>query len=149
MSTEKNKALYRRLVEEGMNGRNLSLIEDLVAADFIGHWLFDAPPMQGRDGFRQWVSGFLQAMPDWHGTLDQLLADGDTVVARWTVRGTQTGEWRTATGAIPPTGKALAVPGIHIARFVDGKLVELWHSQDRLGMFQQLGLLPAQSPAAG
>ncbi len=138
-----NKAAYRHLLEDGPNRRDLAAIDELVAADFIGHWLFNAPPLEGRDAFRGWLTTSTTAFPDWHMSLDDVFATDDKVVARWTIRGTETGERRSSTGeAQPVSGKAVAVRGIHIARFADGQLVELWHSQDMLSTYQQLGALP-------
>jgi len=138
-----NSAAYRRLLEEGPNRRDLAAIDDLVAPGFVGHWLFNAPPLEGRAAFRAWLTSSITAFPDWRMTLDDILAADDKVVARWTVQGTETGERRSPVGeAQPGSGNSLTVRGIHIARFAEGQLVELWHSQDLLSTYQQLGLLP-------
>jgi len=138
-----NRAAYRRLLEDGPNRRDLAAIDDLVAPGFVGHWLFNAPPLKGRDAFRGWLTRSITAFPDWQMSLDDVLATDDKVVARWTIRGTESGEHRSPTGEVQPvSGKALEVRGIHIARFADGLLVELWHSQDMLSTYQQLGVLP-------
>lgn len=140
---EANKAAYRRLLETGPNRRDLTAIDDLVAPGFIGHWLFNAPPLEGRDAFRAWLTSAIAAFPDWQMTLDDVLTADDKVVARWTLSGTESGERRSPAGEEQPvSGEPLEVSGIHIARFVDGQLVELWHSQDMLSTYQQLGILP-------
>ena len=138
-----NRAAYRRLLEEGPNRQDLAAIDTLVAPDFVGHWLFNAPPLEGRDAFRGWLTRSITAFPDWRMSLDDVLATDDKVVARWTICGTETGERRSLTGELQPvSGKALEISGTHIARFADAQLVELWHSQDMLSTYQQLGALP-------
>jgi predicted ester cyclase len=81
----------------------------------------------------------LQGFPDLRVTIEDMIAEGDKVVIRFTTHGTQQG----ALGSIPPTGKQVAVPTIEITRIADGKIVEDWGLDDRLGMLQQLGLVPA------
>ncbi len=65
-----NSAAYRRRLEDGPNRRDLAAIDDLVAPDFIGHWLFNAPPLEGRDAFRRWLTTSITAFPDWCMSLD-------------------------------------------------------------------------------
>lgn len=141
--TRANKAAYRRLLEEGPNRGDVTAVDELVALDFVGHWLFNSPPLVGREAFRAWLAGSIRAFPDGQMTLDDLLAADDKVVARWTIRGTETGARQSPTGeAQAVSGRRLTTSGIHIARFADGQLIELWHSQDLLSTYQQLGLLP-------
>jgi predicted ester cyclase len=71
-----------------------------------------------------------------------VIAEGELVVVRWTMRGTNTGELVSPTMHIPATGKQVTVTGIGIVRFAGGKGVELWNEQDSLGLYQQLGLIP-------
>ncbi len=138
MSTERQKAVVRRFVEEMLNGQNLAVAEELFTADFVDH---DADDPDGRrsgvEGARAEVGVFLSAFPDMRVTADQLIAEGDTVVYRGTVSGTQTGEFF----GIPPTGKRVTVTGIHIVRIADGKVAEHWSVRDDLGQITQLGLI--------
>jgi predicted ester cyclase len=78
------------------------------------------------------------ALPDMQFTIEELLADGDTVVARFTTHGTQTSTFQ----GIPATGAAAAASGIAIYRLAGGKIVAQWLEYDRLGTLQQLGLIP-------
>jgi hypothetical protein len=71
-------------------------------------------------------------------TIDEMIAEGDRVMVRWTHRGTHQGEMR----GLPPTHKQVTVSGINIFRVADSKIVEVWDISDRLGMWQQLGVLP-------
>ena len=85
------------------------------------------------------------AFPDLHYTVEDLVAEGDKVVVRYTGRGTQQGElW-----GIPPTGKQMTYTGILIWRFAEGKIAEHWAEPDRLGLMQQLGVISPQGPASG
>jgi len=88
---------------------------------------------------KQFVSMYLTAYPDTHFTIEDQIAEGDTVVTRWTARGTHKGPLM----GIPPTGKQVTVTGISIGRVVNGKTVEGWSNYDTLGMMQQLGVVPA------
>ncbi len=137
MSTEENKALSRRLIEEVWNQGNLAVIDELIAPNYVDH--DPTGPIQGPEGMKQFVSMYLTAYPDTHFTIEDQIAEGDRVVTRWTARGTHKGPLM----GIPPTGKQVTVAGISIDRVVNGKLVEDWTSYDALGMMQQLGVVPA------
>jgi len=82
---------------------------------------------------------YLTAFPDLHFTVEDFIAEGDKVVARLTVRGTQQGIFM----GIPPTGKHATVTAIDINRMAGGKSVEHWLNMDTLGLLQQLGVIPA------
>ena len=81
---------------------------------------------------------FLTAFPNVHLTVEDMIAEGDKVVTRYTSRGTQKG----AFVGIPPTGKQMTVSSIVVARIADGKIVEEWGLDDQMGMLQQLGVIP-------
>lgn len=135
MSAETNKAVVRRLFEEVMKG-NLSVADELIAEDYAQHSVLGIP--DGREGFKQFFVAFAAAAPDAHFVIDDVIAEGDKVVIRLTVTGTQTG----ALQGIPPTGKTFSMKGIDIFRLVDGRIVEHWDAVDQLGMLQQLGVIP-------
>lgn len=135
MSAETNKAVVRRLFEEVMKG-NLSVADELIAEDYAQHSVFGIP--DGREGFKQFFMTFAAAAPDAHFVIDDVIAEGDKVVTRLTVTGTQTG----ALQGIPPTGKTFSMKGIDIFRLVDGRIVEHWDAVDQVGMLQQLGVIP-------
>ncbi len=142
MSTEGNKALVRRLFEEGINQNKPSVIDELIAPDFV---LYDPPPgfPHDREGFRQLFGTFRKAFPDLQVTFEQEFADGDYVIHRVYGTGTHKGEFQ----GIPPTGKQVKVKGIHIWRVVNGKAVENWVQLDLLGLMQQLGVVPTPEHA--
>jgi steroid delta-isomerase-like uncharacterized protein len=138
MSTETNKAIVRRLFEELMKG-NVSVANELIVTDYAQHSVFHIP--NGREGFKQFFLAFAMAVPDAQFVIEDVIAEGDKVVTRLTVTGTQTGPLQ----GIPPTGKKFSMKGIDIFRVVDGKIVEHWDAVDQLGMLQQLGAIPALS----
>jgi steroid delta-isomerase-like uncharacterized protein len=144
MSTETNKALVRRATEEGWNQGNLALIDELCAPDYVNHDP-DRPDVRTHEDYKRWVTENRSAFPDFHLTIDDLVAEGEQVVVRWTMRGTNTGDIVRPTH-IPATGKQVTMTGIDITRFAGGKVVETWHQGDYLGLFQQLGLIPVPQP---
>ena len=138
MSTEENKANVRRVIEEVFNKGNLAAADELVATNYIYHGPIGME-FKGPEGLKQLISMFRNAFPDLHGTVEDLFAEGDRVVSRFTARGTHKGDLM----GIAPTGKQVTQAGIVIARWVDGKEVEAWESLDLLGMMQQLGVVPS------
>jgi steroid delta-isomerase-like uncharacterized protein len=139
MSTEQNKALVRRYWGDVWNKGNLALVDELIATDFDGHPLPSDPDFgRGPAGQKQLVGLYRGAFPDMQMTIDDMAADGDRVVLRWTARGTNTGEMM----GMPATGKSATVTGIVINRLAAGKIVDSWTKCDALGMMQQLGVIP-------
>jgi steroid delta-isomerase-like uncharacterized protein len=143
MSTEDNKALVRRFFEEVFNEKSLDRADEFVAPGYLDH---AAVPGQGPglEGAKQqrWAQYFA-AIPDIHATIDDLVAEGDKVVVRYTVEGTQQGELL----GIPPTGKRFRTSAICIYRLAEGKVAENWEQADLLGLMQQLGMVPARGSA--
>ena len=142
MSVEENKTIELRFFEEVVNKGNLAVLDEIVAPDFVSH---GGPPElpPGREGYKQFFATAHSAFPDFHSTLEDMIAEGDKVVERFTARGTHRGEWM----GIPPTGKQMTVTGIGIHRISDGKIVEDWTSMDMLGALQQIGVVPPPGQA--
>ncbi len=138
MSTEQNKALASRLVEEILNRRNMSLIDELFSPDFVEHEELPPGVPPGRDAPRAMFGMLFSAFPDFKATLEQLIADDDTVVLHMTWTGTQDGEFM----GVPPTGKRISIGVIDIIRIAGGKYVEHWGLMDSAKMMQQLGAMP-------
>lgn len=138
MSTEENKAVIRRWMEECYNQGNMAIADELIAANYVNH---SAPLGQapGLEGEKQYATMIRRAYPDFYMTIEEQVAEGDKVVTRYTARGTHEGEFM----GIPPTGKQITVTGIHIHRLVGGKVVEGWSEFDQLGAMQQLGVVPS------
>jgi len=137
-STEVNKASMRRFYDEVFNKKNRAAIDEFIDPTQVDH---AAPPGTpgGLEGAKHTVTMYLTAFPDLYFTVEDLIAEGDKVVARLTTRGTQQGVFM----GIPPTGKHVTVTAIDINRMADGKSVEHWLNMDTLGLLQQLGVIPA------
>jgi len=133
-SIDANKRLYMRLADEVLNGKDLSVVDELIAADFAEHVGSERREI-GPEGFKAARRRRNIAFPDWHVTVDDLLSEGDKVIVRATGQGTHRGEFM----GIPPTGKRVIVRWIAIYRVRNGKLAEHWQNLDDLGMLKQLG----------
>lgn len=144
MSTEENKAIFRRIIEEVWNKGDLAAVDELVAPNHIYHFP-GREDIKGPEGVKQFVTMARTAFPDIHITIDDMLAEGDKVACRCTWRGTHKGEIR----GIAPTGKQVTVTGIVISHCVGGKEVEGWESTDSLGMLQQMGVVPPMGQGGG
>ena len=136
MSTEENKALSRRW-RELCDQHNPSAAEYL-APNAVVH-LPGAPGPLNREQVLGLLDRFYAAFPDLHHTVEDQVAEGDTVATRMTLRGTHHGEFQ----GIPPTGKPIVVSLIGIDRFENGQFAEQWSQLDTLGLLQQLGVIPA------
>jgi steroid delta-isomerase-like uncharacterized protein len=138
MSEEQNKVIFRRYVEEVGNEGNLDLADEIFDR-YLAHQSDGSVLERGPEDVKRFMGEFREGFPDFHSTIEDMVAEGDKVVTRWTMRGTHRGEFR----GIAPTGKQIAVTGIGIFRFSpEGKVVESWDNFDQLGMMRQLGALP-------
>ena len=141
MSTAQHKTLVRRIFEEGFNQNQPAVFDELIAPDYVNHSL--PAPAPGAAGFAMVASMFRAAFPDLHFTIEDLIAEGDKVMTRWTMRGTHLGEFM----GLPPTGKHVTAGGMQIERVVNGQIVEHWRKSDDLGLLQQLGAIPSPQAA--
>jgi steroid delta-isomerase-like uncharacterized protein len=139
MSTEQNKALIRRFIEEVLHQGRLEVADELIATHAVRHGLTPAPAL-GSASVKQSAVVLRNAFPDVHSTIDDMVAEGDKIAYRWTLHGTHQGEFMGVQGS----GKAVTFTGMTIARIVNGQIVEFWEHNDRLGLMQQLGLLPTE-----
>jgi predicted ester cyclase len=137
-----NKAQFRRAYEELLNGGNLAVAEDLVAPEFLNH---EAPPGRNRgpESMRGLATMLRTAFPDLHFTIEELVAEGDTVAGRLTMSGTHRGPLM----GMPPTGRSARQDHMHFVRFQNGKTIEHWGVRDEMGMMQQLGVIPGPEQA--
>ena len=143
MSIEENKALVRRFWEEWSKG-NLGIVDELEASNCVSHGP-GVREIRGPEGLKQLLATVLTALPDYHVTVEDMVAEGDKVVARLTETGTHQGDFQ----GIPPTGKWCTVSSINISRIVGGKIVETWSEADMLGLMQQLGVIPTPGEGGG
>jgi steroid delta-isomerase-like uncharacterized protein len=135
MSTEQNKALLSRLIKEVFNRGNISLVDELLAPGFVDHEELPPGIPPGREAVKQLSTMFRSVFPDFKATIDDMIAEGDKVVARQTWSGTHKGEFM----GVPPTGKRVSFGVIDIVRIAGGKVVEHWGQMDSMGMMKQLG----------
>ena len=138
--TRDNQEKSRRIFEEVWNQKNLGLIDELVATDYVHHDVQSAD-QKGIEAYKQFVDLYLKAFPDIRFNIEDEISDGDTAVIRWTVTGTHNGDLP----GLPRTGRPISVTGITIARLSDGKFIESWNNWDALGMMQQLGAVPTEA----
>lgn len=114
MSVEQHKAIVRRMIEEPWNQGHLEVLDEICAPTYTIHGL------GGLQELKQGITDARHAFPDLYCTIEEMIAEGDKIAFRWTMRGTQQGEWQ----GTAPTGKAMIITGITILRFADGKIVD-------------------------
>jgi steroid delta-isomerase-like uncharacterized protein len=139
VSTDQNKAVVRRVLDEVWNQGKLALIDELFASDYRRHGVPSGTPA-GPAGERQHRATFRAAFPDLVITAEDMIAEGDRVAVRYTWRGTYEGTWPDVPGA----GQAVTMSGIAIHRVADGRVTDLWVVGDELGLLRQLGALPTR-----
>jgi len=138
MSTADNKALMRCFVQVWGKG-SLDTLDELAAPHFSVSYPLLRETVYGSEAFKQVLMGFHAGLPDVEVVSEEVIAEGDKAVVRWTGRGTHQGVFL----GIPPTGKQVTWTGITIYRIADGKIVEERGEEDALGMLQQLGVVPS------
>ncbi|HXT69326.1 MAG TPA: ester cyclase [Vicinamibacterales bacterium] len=135
MSAE-NKAIVRKWFDEVWNQGKVETIDKLLAPGAVVHGLGPAP-MIGPAGFKAFHSAYRNAFPDVTLQVDDLIAEGDCVAARWSGKGTHKGDGL----GFAATNKPATFSGMTIVRVQNGQLVEGWNQFDQFGMLQQLGQL--------
>jgi steroid delta-isomerase-like uncharacterized protein len=127
------KDIYRRIIEAVTRG-NAGALDGLVSTDIVDHNpIPDQAP--GLDGIKQWLAAVRTSFPDFAGTVDDVLVEGDRVAARVTWRGTHRGNFL----GVSPTDKQVSFTAFHIVRFSGGLAVEWWGTGDLLGALEQIG----------
>jgi predicted ester cyclase len=126
VSVEENKAVVRREQEELWNHTgNLDAAEEIFAPDYV-------------EAAKQEAADFRRGFPEVRSTIEDLVAEGDKVAARWMARATHQGEYM----GIPPTGKEVEFTGISVYRIEGGKIAESWTVEDEFGLMRQIGAVP-------
>jgi steroid delta-isomerase-like uncharacterized protein len=141
--SENNKAIVRRLLEEFWNKGNLSLADELFGPNYEHHDASTPDFGRGPESEKKRATLYRTAFPDVRLTIEDIIAEGETVMTRWSCRGTHKGDLR----GIAPTGKQINISGVTIARLANGKFVEGWVNWDALGLMQQLGVVPELAKA--
>lgn len=142
MSIEDNKNIVRKQ-REAYNTNNMALLGETLAETFVAHNMLPNVP-QTLEGAKMLHQGNLAVFPDAQTHTDDLFAEGDMVVERWTMTCHHTGA-PFFVGNLPASGKRIEVGGINTYRIASGKIVETWANMDFIGVLQQIGLMPAQN----
>lgn len=142
-TTEENKETVRRYYEEAVEGGRVELLEELVAQDAINHdplsdETLSPEEARGFEGFRRHVDVFREAFPDGTFAIEDLVAEDDMVLVRFTIEGTHEGRFL----GFEPTGNRVRFTNMVLYRLEDGKIVERWAESDKLALLQQLGVVP-------
>ena len=137
--SEENEALVRRYFEGIWDDGNLDLIDELFTTNFVRHGpTATEGEVRGLEGFKGVVGMYRTAFPDLRVPIEDLIAEGDRVVSRWTARGTHQGELM----GIAPTGNQASVTGMIVDRISGGRIGEEWVEHNTLHLMQQIGALP-------
>ena len=145
MSTEKNKAVVRRIYEELWDERKLEVAHELIAEGGVNYDTgLTANPL-GPEEMKGTVRMVTAAFPDNRHEVEEIFAEGDRVMARVTLTGTHEGPFM----GIPPTGRRISVNEIHVYRLREGKAIEHRVGRDDLGALRQLGVIADSVPAPG
>jgi steroid delta-isomerase-like uncharacterized protein len=135
--SEQNKTNVRRLFEEVWNKGHVPVADELFAPIYTHHDSSTPDVGRGPESEKKRVTLYRNAFPDVRFTIEDIIAEGETVVARWSCRGTHKGDLN----GIAPTGKQFNITGVSIARFTNGKMFEGFVNWDALGLMQQLGVV--------
>jgi steroid delta-isomerase-like uncharacterized protein len=133
------KGLVRRHIEDGFNRGDWTVCERTLTDDYTARYGAEGKANIGRDHYVRVCKFLRKSFPDVNITIEDLVAEGDKIVMRYTERGTLTGR---AFMGIEPARQRYAKPGTTVYRIVDGRLAESWGVEDTLGWFRQLGKLP-------
>ena len=136
-TTEENKAVVRRFIDEIFLEGNLDSVDELLTEDFTPHTWGKVEP--GKEAMKAAIERVSKGLSDASMTIEDVIAEGDRVAVRLTSHAVQTGEFM----GLPPSGKPYTIGEIHIFRLVDGKVAEHWHQADFMGMMRQLGASPS------
>lgn len=144
MSTEENKAVVRRLIEEMVNKGNFAAAGPLIAEDWrpVNPRPGQAP---GRKGLLDSVTSMRAAFPDLEWTIEEIIAEGDKVATTLIMRGTHQGEFM----GIPPTGKRVTVRSMGIDTCAAGQCKQSLLLLDTFSLMQQLGVIPTPEHGVG
>jgi len=136
--SEQNKTSVRRLFEEVWNKGHVTVADELFASNYNHHDSSTPDLGRGPESEKKRVTLYRNAFPDIRFTVEDLISEGETVVARWSCHGTHKGELN----GIAATGKQFHITGISMARFTNSKMFEGYVNWDGLGLMQQLGVVP-------
>jgi steroid delta-isomerase-like uncharacterized protein len=137
--SEKNKAAMRRIYQEVWNQGNFEVLDEIVSPDYVGHLPTPPGAPSGREGLRWLIQMYRAAFPDIYVQVDDQISEDDKVLTQITIQGTHQGQFMN----VPPTNKNIRVTAMVVTRFKNNQNVEGWAELDRLGLMQQLDVIPA------
>jgi steroid delta-isomerase-like uncharacterized protein len=137
-----NKELSRRFTELFSTG-DAALAQEVLSPEVALHGTAADGELHGIGALMEFVGAYREAFPDARSTVEDQIAEGDTVVTRWRARGTHRG----ALGHIAATGREFEIGGITVERIADGKIAEVWVARDELALLQQLGMISGSAGA--
>lgn len=141
---EENKALVRRAYLDGMNARDMEIIDEVFSPEYVSHFP-GQPPTRGIEPLKETLGSFFEAFPDIVFTVEDQVAEGNKVVTRWSAQGTHQGEWRgfpPRANGLPPTGRHVTLGATDIYLIADGKILEEWNTLEQLAVLGQIGAVP-------
>jgi len=128
---QSNTDLVRQYLH-AFNDQDRSTLSDLLAEDVVEHGIHEE--LRGLDAILDFHQRHFDTFPDYSGETDAVVAEGDTVAVRYSVRGTHEGEYKN----VEPTGNTAEWTGMAMYRIEDGQIAEIWLEEDRLGLLEQL-----------
>ncbi len=137
MPAEANKALFQRYFDEGTNQGSLTVVDEVFSTNYLHHDPANVDTIGGLDDVKRHITTLRAAFPDLAFHVQDVVANGEDIVLRWTATGTHTGDYF----GIPPTGKAFKITGMNYWRTANGQAIEGWVSRDDMGLMRQLGLM--------
>jgi len=137
MSLEENKVLERSSLDL-ITEKNFAAIDQIYSPTYVRHDP-DSPQVRTREDYRKYLAGLCTVFPDLHFAIEDLIAEENQVVCRFSIRGTHSEPWR----GLPATGKQVMITGINISSISEGKIVEDWFNTDIFSLAQQLGAIPS------
>jgi len=135
LTAQENKQVLRRFTDEFINTGDPSLAEELVSPDAVFHAPTSPEPLRGPEGYLQLLGMLRAAFPDVQWTLEEMVAEGDKVAARFTMRGTHQGPFL----GLSPSGRAFTATSMAFYRLEDGKILEENGMPDMASIMQQIG----------
>ena len=140
---EQNKQVVRQFFN-AFNRHDTERMGQIVSSSATTNYSFHFAgiPTTDLNGRKQFIAAVINAFPDIHHNILDVVAEGDKVAVRFTITGTHKGEYQ----GIPPTGKEVSIDCINFLTVLNGKIVEEWSNSDMMGLMQQIGAIPASSP---
>jgi steroid delta-isomerase-like uncharacterized protein len=134
--SEQNKALARRWFEDLFSRGDLDTAKEIISADFVDHLTHEDE--RGLEELKHYVTIYRTAFPGIRDTVEDIVAEADKVVVRWTSRGTHQGEFM----GVAPNGRHVTFTGMRLFRIAENEIAESWVNIDARGLQEQLGTVP-------